>query len=198
MREIAERKKSFYKNKVHHLRNTDSRRWWRTINKMSGKPNKSKSFSLECNGEILNDQRLASTLNEFYVSVNADIPTLDVNSLPTFLPAIVALAVQPHEVCEKFLALKPHKATGPDNVPSRILKTSAHVLAEPVTIIFNAPLSSSVFPKIWKKSNIIPISKVQQHLINKGDTRPISLTSCLSKVLEDFVVSWLIDDVKGN
>ena len=36
------------------------------------------------------------------------------------------------------------------------------------------------------------------HLRNEGDTRPISLTSCLSKVLEDFVVSWLIDDVKGK
>ena len=197
-KEIAKRKKSFYKNKVQHLRNTDSRRWWKTINKMSGKPNKPKSFSLECNGEILNDQQLASTLNEFYVSVNADIPTLNENSLPTFPSAIVnVLTVQPHEVCEKFLALKLHKATGPDNVPCRILKSFAHVLAEPVTIIFNASLSSSVVPKIWKESNIIPIPKVQQPS-NEGDTRPISLTSCLSKVLEDFIVSWLIDDVKGK
>ena len=73
---------------------------------MSGEPNKSKSFSLECNGEYLNDQQLASTLNEFYVSVNADIPTLNVNSLPMFLPAIDnALTVQPYEVCKNFLAL---------------------------------------------------------------------------------------------
>ena len=101
-KEKAERKKSFYKNNVQHLRNTDSRRSWKTIHKMSGKPNKSKSFSLECNGEILNDQQLASTLNEFYVSVNADIPTLNVNSLPAFLPAIGnALTVEPHEVYEK-------------------------------------------------------------------------------------------------
>ena len=115
-----------------------------------------------------------------------------------FLPAIDnALTVQPYEVCRKLLALKPYKATGPDNVPSRISKTFAHVLAEPVTIIFNASLSSSVVPKIWKESNIIPIPKRQQPS-NEGDTRPISLTSCLSKVLEDFVFSWLIDNVKGK
>ena len=77
------------------------------------------------------------------------------------------------------------------------LKRQAHVLAEPVTIIFNAFITSSVVPKIWKESNIIPIPKMQQPS-NEGDTRPISLTSCLSKVLEDFVVSWLIDDVKGK
>ena len=37
-----------------------------------------------------------------------------------------------------------------------------------------------------------------QRSIDKGDTRPISLTPCLSKVLEDFVVTWLIDDVKNK
>ena len=107
---------------------------------------------MECNGEILNDQQLASSLNEFYVSVNADIPALDENSRPTFPSGIVNdLTVQPHEVCEEFLALKPHQATGPDNVPSRILKSFAHVLAEAVIIIFNASLSCSVVPKIWKE-----------------------------------------------
>ena len=34
--------------------------------------------------------------------------------------------------------------------------------------------------------------------MDEGDFRPISLTSCLSKVLEDFVVTWLIDDVKDK
>ena len=34
--------------------------------------------------------------------------------------------------------------------------------------------------------------------MDEGDFIPISLTSCLSKVLEDFVVTWLIDDVKDK
>ena len=59
-----------------------------TSNKVSGKPNKSKSFFLECNGEILNDQQLASTLNEFYVSVNVDIPTINEYPVSTFPSAI--------------------------------------------------------------------------------------------------------------
>ena len=145
---------------------------------MSGKPNKSKSFSWESNGEMLNDQQFASTLNEFYVPVNADIRTLNEYSLPTFSSAIANdLTVQHHEVCEKYSAFKPHKGTGPDNVPSRILKTFSHILAEPATTIFHKSLSSGVIPKIWKESNIIPIPKVQQPT-NEGDTRPISLTSC--------------------
>ncbi len=89
---------------------------------MSGKPEKTKSFSLERNGKTLNDEQLASALNEFYVSVNVDIPTFDVNLLPAFLPAKdPLLSVQPYEVCQKLLALQPYKA-GPDNVRSRFLK----------------------------------------------------------------------------
>ena len=34
--------------------------------------------------------------------------------------------------------------------------------------------------------------------MDEGDFRPISLTPCLSKVLEDFAVTWLIDDVKDK
>ena len=113
------------------------------------------------------------------------------------LKSCLILASSLVKVCQKLLALQPYKATGPDNVPSRFLKDFAHVLADPVTTIFNASLSSSVVPRIWKESNIIPIPKVEQPEC-EGDTRPISLTSCLSKLLEDFVVSWLIDDVKGK
>jgi hypothetical protein len=69
---------------------------------MSSKPEKTKSFSLEGNRETLNDEQLASVLNEFYVSVNADIPTFDVNLLPPFLPAKTpSLSVQPYKVCQK-------------------------------------------------------------------------------------------------
>ena len=34
--------------------------------------------------------------------------------------------------------------------------------------------------------------------MDEGDFKPILLTSCLSKVLEDFVITWLIDDVKDK
>ena len=143
-------------------------------------------------------QELVNSLNQFYISVNADIPPLDSNILPAFLPAEAGvLTVQPHEVCKKLLAIKPSKAHGPDNVPCRIEKEFAYELADPITTIFNTSLQSGIVPVIWKESNIIPIPKMQTPM-DEGDFRPISLTSCLSKVLEDFVVTWLIDDVKDK
>ena len=73
----------------------------------------------------------------------------------------------------------------------------AFELAEPVTTIFIKSLQSGIVPALWKESNIIPIPKVISPN-EESDTRPISLTPCLSKVLEDFVVKWLLDDIKGK
>ena len=66
-----------------------------------------------------------------------------------------------------------------------------------ITTIFNTSLRSGIVPVFWKESNIIPIPKIQPP-IDEGAFRPFSLTPCLSKVLEDFVVTWLIDDVKDK
>ena len=71
-----------------------------------------------------------------------------------------------------------------------------YVLTEPIATIFNVSLSSGIVPALWKVSNTTPIPKIPQ-VTCEGDTRPISLTACTSKVLEDFVVKWMIQDVGG-
>ncbi len=105
--------------------------------------------------------------------------------------------IEPHEVCEKLLVVNSSKTCGPDNIPGRLLKEFAYLFAEPVAKIFNMSLSSGIVPNIWKDSHITPIPKVKQPT-DEADTRPISLTPCLSKVLEDFVVRWMISDVRNN
>ena len=123
--EIAKRKKSFYKNKVQHPKNDDCCKWWNIINKMSGRSAKPSFFSLERDGKTMCQQELVNSLNQFYISVNADIPPLDSNILPAFLPAEAGvLTVQPREVCKKLLAIKPSKAHGPINVPCPLKKSS--------------------------------------------------------------------------
>jgi hypothetical protein len=52
-----------------------------------GKPEKNNCFNFERDGIILDQSELANSLDEFYASVNNDIPTLDVTNLLTFLPA---------------------------------------------------------------------------------------------------------------
>ena len=55
--EIAKMKKSFYKNKVQHLKKDDCRKWWNIINQMSGRSAKPSCFSLE------HDEKLCANKN---------------------------------------------------------------------------------------------------------------------------------------
>ena len=53
---------------------------------------------------------------------------------------------------------------------------------------------SGVLPSIW---NITPVPKILPPA-DEGDIRPISLTPCVSKVLEEFVVQWMISNIRDT
>jgi hypothetical protein len=84
---------------------------------------------------------------------------------------------------------------GPDNIPPRLLKEFAYYkLAETIADLFNLSLSSGIVPDTWKCANIIPIPK-EKLPKEESDLRPISLTPCISKVMEEFVAEWILEDI---
>lgn len=96
---------------------------------MVNKSDKSRPLSIERDGKVLNRENLASALNEFYVSVNSDIPPFNQTSLQALQPARNDMpTIQHYEVCNKLRALKMHKAAGPDKIPNRVLKEFALIL----------------------------------------------------------------------
>ena len=84
--------------------------------------------------------------------------------------------------------LKPHKASGPDAIPTRILILAADQLAHVLTAIFQSSLDVGELPTEWKDALISPIYK-------KGDRcsalnyRPVSLTCVVCKILEHIIHS---------
>ena len=60
-----------------------------------------------------------------------------------------------------------HKATGPDEIPSRILNEYASEITPTLTIIFNKSLASGILLVSWLQKHIPPFSKkvnAQNHL----------------------------------
>ena len=148
---------------------------------MSGRNYGQSCFNLERDGVALLEGELAESLNQYFATVAADIPPVDTSCVPSFLPSVEEVPiVHSHVVCKKLLHVKTNKAMGPVSIPPRIIKELAYELTEPVTKIFNTSLSTGEVPILW---------------ICESDTRPISLTPILCKVLKDFVVSWMIEDV---
>ena len=64
--------------------------------------------------------------------------------------------------------------------------------------IFNLSWSSHSFPSIWKTSSIIPIHKMGKPLDSPASFRPISLTSCVSKLFERIMLSRLLFFLEPN
>ena len=129
-------------------------------------------------------KRKAEILNQQFSSVFTQEPS---ENLPD-------LGISPHEdmnpititepgVIKLMKNLKEHKATGPDNIPAKILKEAAENLAPALTLIFQASLEQSTLPDDWKMAHVAPIFK-------KGDRckasnyRPVSLTCISSKLME--------------
>ena len=86
------------------------------------------------------------------------------------------------------------KATGPDNIPAKVLKYCAVQLAVVLQQLFQDSLDQGASPIRWKVSEIKPIAKITfPKLFN--DFRPVVLTSNIMKCLEDIVRDHLCNSV---
>jgi hypothetical protein len=89
------------------------------------------------------------------------------------------------------LNLKPNKAAGPDDIPPRILKDTAEIIAPILTVIFQKSIDSGILPTDWKNANITPIYKKGERT-KASNYRPVSLTSVCCKLLEHIIYSQII------
>ena len=89
-------------------------------------------------------------------------------------------------------------ASGPDQIAYPLLKH----LPEPAKLlflsIFNRSWHSHTSPFCWKPSTIIPIHKPGKPTSSPSSFRPISLTSCISKLFERLILSRLTFHLESN
>jgi hypothetical protein len=93
--------------------------------------------------------------------------------------------------------VNPSKASGPDNIPNRILRECAEKISPILKIIFQKSLDTGELPKDWRDANISSIFK-------KGDKhqaenyRPVSLTSVPCKILEHIICTHMMKHLETN
>ena len=80
----------------------------------------------------------------------------------------------------------------PGDLPSPIIKEFMVELANPLSKLCNNIVQSSIWPQKWKVEYITPIAKIPVPL-SEDDLRPIALAAFFSKVMEQFVVEWLME-----
>ena len=172
--------------KISNQERFDSKDWWKLVKFILRK----KGIGPEeipplCeNGTIIYaNKEKADTLNDFFIE-QATLENED-DALPqvTFLDCEINYIKLTEFEVKEIINLNTKKATGPDLIHNRLLIAANDVISVHLTRFFNRCLNESVFPSIWKIAAVTPVLK-------KGDAtpcnnyRPISLLSCVGKVLE--------------
>ena len=165
---------------------TSSRRWWDTVNMITGRqaPNAPVSSTID-----------PITINLYFQSISTDdqYSKPEVLSIPdgTRIPTI-----EVHTVW-KFLSTLKRTAPGPDELPFWIWRDYAYQLAPTITKVFNSSLKKQLVPCLWKLTNITPIPK-ETPFETCNQLRPIFLTKVIMRLSERVVVKQELSPVVAN
>ena len=94
--------------------------------------------------------------------------------------------------------LPANKACGKDEIHNQFLKHLPDDRVEDLLGILNRIWRFSQFPDEWKLALIVPILKEGKEPKNPSSYRPISLLSCLSKLMEQMVYTRLVHHIETN
>ena len=149
---------------------------------------------------------MANLLNNYFYSVLK--PPLDPEEYQSHLPSHVAentplvdtidnLQLSSSDVKDALISLNVTKATGPDKIPARLLRSCAPYICTSLCSLFNKSLALGKLPAEWKLSNIVPILK-NGPADDISNYRPISLLPLVSKVMERCVYDKIVDHISSK
>ena len=96
------------------------------------------------------------------------------------------LETSPEKISSILKGLKPSKAAATDNLSGKFLKDGAHVLARPISQLFNLSIKLNSFPRSCKIAKVKPLFK-KGSKTDPQNYRLISLIPLLSKFIERIV-----------
>ena len=103
----------------------------------------------------------------------------------------------PEDMGDLINSMKTNKASGPNSIPTKILKLFKKEFSKPLSDIINLSFNQGVFPNLLKITNVIPIHKKGDKL-DCNNYRPISLLSNISKIYEKCMHTRLTNFLQIN
>ena len=146
------------------------------------------------------DHETAEVLHTFFQSVFVQEDDSNMPDFPDLVgeeDALDELTVNLDEVITELKGLDADKATGPDDIPTIVMKKCAEQLARPLMLVFNKTLTESKLPRDWKMAKITPIFKKGSRR-SPSNYRPVSLTSQPCKVLERIIRKRLMQHIEQH
>ncbi|MFZ2539525.1 MAG: reverse transcriptase family protein, partial [Oscillospiraceae bacterium] len=164
-------------NCLKNVETNNSKVLWSQVGKIL---NKSKRVGASLGGGTI---LTAENLNKNYANISTDGDYHD--------PHLKCYAKQDQIEIDEYVAfkildnLKP-SSSGPDTLPAWFLRLSAPIFAKALAYLYTLSINSATVPLQWKCAQITPIPKISKPA-SLSDFRPISVTSILSRCLENYI-----------
>ena len=140
----------------------------------------------------------ANKLNTFFCNIGSKIASqipyssVPICRSPKQVQSMVMFETNHREVLDVINSLKSKFSCGPDDICNEIIRQLGVVIAPLISDIFNECIHLDVFPDLLKIAKVVPMFK-DGDKTDPSNYRPISLLSCLSKVVEKLIHSRLIN-----
>ena len=182
----------------------DDSKMWKTIKSLNENPdNNSPNEAMAYQGRLVtSNKRKANIFANHYSGISRLNLSKENRSETRSLKERLKLArsnnilAQPFTLSELKSAIQRMKsqgAAGPDKVPPNFLKHLGPKALRKLLDLYNLSLSTSTTPQSWRDAVIIPILKANKPPSELTSFRPISLTSCIAKLMERMLSERLYD-----
>lgn len=191
---------SAYKNYINKMKNNlkdDPKSFYKFVNSKRRSvdfPSTMKYNGLESSDDISISNMFAKFFASTYSSSlfnNSQYPYSIEQSTSIIIPSLNEV-----NVSSNLSKLKMSYVSGPDGVPTCILKRCSNLLCTPLTYLFNLSLKLGYFPEAWKDSFIIPLFKTGSKS-SISNYRGIAKLSAIPKLFEKLITEMLSHQVSS-
>ena len=183
---MRDAKREYYTDKIEESAG-DTKNMWKTLKQLL--PNKKGNITTlptTCG----NDTSLANKFNKHFTSIGSESCkekfTSDIADNTVVNNQFKFSCITVDEIIDELNAIPQNKASGIDNISTKLLKYAAKSIAPVLCKIFNMCLKQGIVPDDLKSARVIPLFKSgdQDELSNY---RPISILPVCSKIIEKIV-----------
>ena len=156
----------FFKNNKNDIKKT-----WKGIKSITSMKNKNNNDSptsiIHEENFIADPLSIANVFNDFFSTVAQKVQSkikFSRKSFSDFLPpniheSIILSQITEDEISKIISSLNSSKSTGPNSIPTKILKLLQVQVSKHLTDIFNLSFTTGIFPHSLKSAKVIPIHK---------------------------------------
>ena len=184
------------------MSNSDGPNIWKVIQGLNGTPDANcPNEAMSHNGRTINDIKSKANLflNHYakVIKLKMSQSNRDINrqfKKRLNVPSVDDGSCAPLLMGEFQSAIKKMKgkgAAGLDNILLSFLKSLGPLTFQELLSIFNSSFSLALCPGVWRIATIISLLKAGKSLSEVASFRPISLTSCVVKLLEHILADRL-------